>query len=349
MPKRSQTHILWGLITGLTVHTTIQSRSHATHGGRATSDNVTSAIDDMHEGAIVSIHQPESTGTDPLKWVTGGDDGRLKYWRLNPGTGRSGKKSATDVPATITCVFSSEPVEEPIVERVEESRLRQMAHPDAIIKVACDVEKDVVCGVTEDGDLRLWFNVSTAPREVRVDVGSERELGGVRQLELFCRETKDGLVASVLIHHRKNAMFARYDISLNANGKETIRTIFYSTPAEAPITAINANLLPVPSISKPPKAEQSMFARIITPASASASASGVTSPLLSPDPEPKKSQDEPHFGGFIMGGDNDGYAYIWEWDGVPYNDVIQPMRSWQAAEGRITAVEYSCGIAATGR
>lgn len=310
---------------------------------------MTSNIDDMHEGAIISIHQPESTGVDPLKWVTGGDDGRVKYWRLNPGSGRTGKRNATDIPASITCVFSSEPVEEPIVERVEEVRLRQMAHPDAIIKVACDVEKDVVCGVTEDGDLRLWFDVSTSPKEVRVDVGSERELGGVRQLELLCREMRDGLVASVLIHHRKNAMFARYDISLDGNGKETVRTLFYSTPAGAPLTALNANLLPVPSISKPPKTEQSMSARIITPTSASASASGIASPLLSPEPEPRRVQNEPQFGGFIIGGDNDGYAYIWEWDGLPYNDVILPMRSWQAAEGRITAVEYSCGIAATGR
>lgn len=303
----------------------------------------------MHEGAIVSIHQPESTGTDPLKWVTGGDDGRVKYWQLNPGTGRSGKKSASDAPASITCIFSSSPVEEPIVDRVEEVRLRQMAHPDAIIEVRCDVDRDVVCGVTEDGDLRLWFDAATSPREVRVDVGSERRLGGVRQLELHCKDTRDGLVASALIHHRKNSMFARYDISLNANGKQTIRTTFYSTPAEAPLTALNANLDPVPDISMPPKAEQSMLARIVTPASTSASVSCVTSPLLSPDPETKETGEEPQTGGFLIGGDEQGYAYVWEWNGVPYNDVILPVRGWQAAEGRITAVQYSCGIAATGR
>lgn len=346
IPRRSQTHTLWGLVTGSTVHTTMQSRTHAAHGGRANSVNVTSKAQDMHEGAILSIHQPDSSGVDPLKWVTGGQDGRIKYWQLHPSAGRPGKKAGPDAePAVITCLFSSEPIEEPLKNRSEEVRLRQLASPDGIFLVACDTDFDVVCGVTEDGDLHAWFDVVENPREVRIDVGAAEELGGVRRLELNCRETRDGLVASVLVHHHKHPNFTRYDVSLRGEG-HNVKTTFFSTPGEGALTCVRAFLQPNPPISEPAHVVPTLSARIVTPSNGS----GTTTPVpdLELDALPKKLEAAPEYGRVIMGGDEFGRAYIWEWDGHAVGDVVQPMRDWAALDGKVTAVEMSCGLVAVG-
>ncbi|CAK9781730.1 hypothetical protein CC85DRAFT_281517 [Cutaneotrichosporon oleaginosum] len=346
LPKRSQNHILWGLLNGSCVHTTVQSRTHAKYGGRPTSINVTSLPNDMHEGAILSIYQPELQGKDATKWVTGGVDGRLKYWQLNPGSAKSGKATPTEgVSASISCLFSSEPVEKPLKERSEEVRLRQMASPDGVVLAACDIQHDIVCGVTRDGDLRLWFNATTAPREVRVDVGSEDDYGGVTELNLVTSQDARGLVTSVLIHHARHPNFARHDITLDGSSHK-VRTVFFSTEGEAPITALQAFLSPTPPISQPPEAQQTLSARIITPTD-----SGVTSPAA-PDAEVesarKPSIPAELFGRVVVGGDLCGRVYIWEWDGRPVGDVVKPIRDWAVGDGKITCVEMSCGLVAVG-
>lgn len=348
LPKRAQSHILWGLLSGSCVHTTVQSRTHAKYGGRPTSVNVMSLPNDMHEGAVLSIYQPESHGKDPMKWVTGGQDGRLKYWQLNPGSSKSGKLTPTEgVPASITCLFSSEPVEKPFKERSEEVRLRQIANPDGIYLTNCDIQHEVICGVTQDGDLRIWFNTLTNPYEVRLDVGSEEEYGGVCRLDLVCVETGHGLTASILIHHSRHPNFARHDITLDGMASHKLKTTFFSTAGEAPLTTLQAFLLPTPPISQPPEAQQTLSARIITPTNGSGVASPAA-PDLEVDSLRTRLAPAEQFGRVVVGGDLYGRAYIWEWDGRPIGDVIQPIRDWRVGDGKVTAVEMSCGLVAVG-
>lgn len=352
IPKRSQTHMLWGLLTGSVVHTTMQTRSHATHGGRANSINVYSKAADNHLGAVMSIHQPESSGGDPFKWVTGGEDGRVKYWQLNPGPTRSGKKTPTDAqPASMTCLFTSGIVDDPHVNRSEEVRLRQMAVPDAIIAVACDIQFDVVCGATEDGDLRVWLDAAGDPREVRIDAGSKEDYGGVKDLHMLCTEGPSGLIVSVLVHHNKHPNLTRYDISFNSGKEPSINTIFYGTPGDAPLTTLHVNLVPTAPISAPKQAEPTLSARIVTPASGSGSGSGANTPVqedLPIDDLPRRLQEDT-YGRFIVAGDQNGQAYIWAWDGRSTRDMIMPIRDWTAADGKITAIDFFCGLVTLGR
>ncbi|BEI84834.1 hypothetical protein CcaverHIS002_0502350 [Cutaneotrichosporon cavernicola] len=352
LPRRSHNHILWGLLSGSCVHTTVQARAHAKYGGRPTSVNVMSLPNDMHEGAVLSIYQPESQGKDPMKWVTGGQDGRLKYWQLNPGSTKSGKLTPSEgVPASITCLFSSEPVEKPFKERSEEVRLRQMASPDGIYLSACDVQHDVVCGVTCDGDLRLWFDAATNPTEVRLDVGSEADYGGVTELNLVTSRCANGVSASVLIHHLRHPNFARHDISLDGESHK-VKTTFFSSDGEAPLTTLRAFLLPSSPISQPPEAQYTLSARIITPTD-----SGVASPAA-PDVDVENVENVENvrkvaaaaeqFGRVVVGGDSNGRVYIWEWDGRSVGDIIKPIRDWAVGDGKITCVEMSCGLVAVG-
>jgi len=332
--------MLWGQLTGYVVHTTMATRSHATHGGRANSINVYPRASDIHTGPVTALHQPEG---EVYKWASGGADGVVKYWQLNPGSGKSGKKTPTELPATISCLFTSA-TEEPFKQRPEEVRLRQLASPDAIVAVACDPAHDVVAGVTEDGDLRVWFEAAgDAPRQVRIDAGSKEEFGGVKRLFMHCSDT----AASVLVHHDKHPVLTRYDVSLSGD-EHTIKTSFYRTPSDVPLTALFVSLDPSPPIAAPPEVEKTMSARIVTPASG-----GASSGTSTPNPDPVLLEDLPRrltetpYGRFIVAGDEAGQAYIWSWDRNQGDEAL-PIRSWVAAEGTITALDFYCGLVAVG-
>lgn len=335
--------MLWGQLTGSVVHTTMSTRSHSTHGGRANSINVYSRPNDSHIGAVTAIQQPEG---ETLKWVTGGEDGVVKYWQLTPGVGRSGKRSPIEQPASMTCLFASTPVEEAPLNRSEEIRLRHTLRPDPIAVVACDSQYDIVTGCTEDGDLRVWFDIMTEPREVRIDVGSKEEFGGVKHLHLSCDEREGRIFASVLVHHDKHPALTRYDISVQGD-EHHIDTTFYTTPGEVPLTALFISLDTSPAIAAPQQVEPTLSARIVTPASGAESGNN-TPPELPIEDLPRRLVDT-KYGRFLVAGDEAGQAYIWPWDGRPINDRISPMRSWVAAEGKVTALDFYCGLVAVGR
>jgi hypothetical protein len=166
------------------------SRHHATQGGRASSLNVTCEPSNAHEGAVSAIWGDD----DGLEWVTGGVDGKVKVWKLHPATkDRSGKRAPSVIGLEngyLECLFTSDIVTGPFANRSDAVKRRQNGYPDSVIAVRYGV-CGVACGVTADGDLRVWFGVggTTEVVEVRVDVGSEEESGPVVKLELHVEMT----------------------------------------------------------------------------------------------------------------------------------------------------------------
>lgn len=305
-----------------------------------------SSIEDAHEGEICDIwmddHQPDGV----VKWVTGGTDGRVKYWQLNPSQGRSGKRSpAGDIPATIVCLFTSSVVVESLPNRSDAVKRRQSGRPDDVIMVRCDSAKRIVCGVTEDGDLRVWFNVSSGDeREVRVDVGSAEEMGIVKVMELDAiSESK----VSILVHHHRSSIFARYDIDLNSDRGEEATSRTSQSPVPGAFSTIHASFKPAPPISirsiAPPV--------LSTPSDGDdteSSASAINSPsILAVDTNTNESGSN-RYGRFVVTGDEHGVVCIWKWDNLE-DEESKPLRAWPALNGRITAIDASCGLIAIGR
>ncbi|WWC71308.1 uncharacterized protein I206_105262 [Kwoniella pini CBS 10737] len=344
LPTRTQAFILWGLKTGSCVHTTMQSKHHSTHGGRASSVNVHSEVLDSHQGEITDIWAPENHETEHLKWVTGGEDGRVKLWQFHPGSAtRSGKRTPNEVvPAKIECLFSSGATDAPLENRSEASKRRQNGRPDPITFARFDTTHDVVCGVTVDGDLRIWFSASSDPIEVRVDVGSEEVEGGIKDLHLNVKIVADQVEASILIHHRRSPTLTRYRILQNSEIHSTI----YSTPTGSSITAIHTSFQPTCPISAP-SSDQRPSARITAPVDTSES----ISPIIEPsDPFAVSNFAHSHrgYGQFIMAGDEVGHVHTWAWDADDIGFTQSPIRSWEAMNGKVTALDYSCGITAVG-
>ncbi|WVF67598.1 hypothetical protein IAT40_002356 [Kwoniella sp. CBS 6097] len=342
---RSQNHILWGMRTGSCVHTSVQSRHHATHGGRASSVNVHSDSDDSHFGEINDIWQPEVGNSEQTRWVTAGEDGRVKLWAFNPGSGnpRSGKRTpGVEVnPASISCLFTSDTVEHPLPNRSDASKRRQSGRPDEVSLARYEQTHDVVCGVTEDGDLRVWFDASAAPKEVRIDVGSAELDGEVKTIALDATNKEGCVIASVVVLHRRSPLVTRYNASLNG----LISAVAYHTLTGASISALYTSFRPTQPIASPHNG-QSLSARIVTPNETPESASP---PPFDLPPLLNAKISERDFGKFIVAGDDAGFVHLWAWDAAGGGDVSSPpIRSWEAMSGRITSLDYSCGLVAVG-
>jgi WD40 repeat protein len=325
---------------GSCVHTTLATKSQSSQGGRASSINVISALADSHEGEICDIWMDDRS--EAIKWVTGGTDGRVKYWQLvTTEIPRSGKRPA-DIVSSMICLFSSPKIEDTLPGRSESVRRRQNGKPDDVIIVRCAPDHGVVCGITEDGDLRVWFGAGSGKaKEVRIDAGSAEDMGVVKRMEL---EARDESTASVLVHHYRSSSFARFDIVIDADGQSEVTSRIFDSPVPGAFSAIQASL------------RSSLAISTVTPAPPVLSTSG-------PNEEPERVSGETtpesttesktvssNYGRLVATGDEHGVACLWAWDEIPGRaGRDSPLRAWPAVSGRITAIEVSCGLVAVGR
>ena len=349
LPTREQTFVLWGLLHGVVVHTSILSKHPSTPGSRASSINVQCLASDAHEGAINDIWAPKMNGT-PRRWVTAGYDGRVKYWQYNPPPGRkSGKRSsAEESQGSVKCLFTSDCVLSSLMDRSEEVKRRQTGAPDPIAYARCVPQYGVICGVTDDGDLRVWFGcngVDASVQEARIDAGGEEQLGAVKRMELEVTLVNGTASASILIHHHRSPIFARYDVTLGSNGEPKITTNTFSTPQEVSLTIVEPFLEPTPPISSRPR---HLRAALASPA--------LSNDLADDDdfelPSTQASSPTPirPFGRCVMAGDAEGGIWIWPWDTPSsFDGNIFPVRAWSAMSTKITAIDYHCGLVAVGR
>jgi hypothetical protein len=325
---------------GSCIHTTLATKSQSSQGGRASSINVISALADSHQGEICDIWMDDRS--DALKWVTGGTDGRVKYWQLvTTEIPRSGKRPA-DIVSSMICLFSATRIEDTLPGRSEAVRRRQNGKPDDVILVRCAPDHGVVCGITEDGDLRVWFRAGSGKeKEVRIDAGSAEDMGVVKRMEL---EARDDSTASVLVHHYRSSSFTRFDIVIDADGQSEVTSRNLDSPVPGAFSAIQASL------------RSSLAISTFTPAPPVLSTSGPneeaeqSSGENSPEPSTDSKTVSSNYGRLVATGDEHGVACLWAWDEIPGRaGRDSPLRAWSAVSGRITAIEVSCGLVAVGR
>jgi len=279
--------------------------------------------------------------SEQVKWVTGGTDGRVKYWQLvTTEIPRSGKRAA-EVVSSVVCLFSSSIVQDAMPDRSEAVKRRQNGKPDDIVIVRCSPEYGIVCGVTEDGDLRIWFGAGSGKEiEVRMDVGSAEDMGVVKELEL---EARDASTASILVHHHRSSSFTRYYCTVDSDKQIGGGGMGSHSQVPGAFSALQAYLRPSLAISTGTPA----------PPVLSTSAdedSGHVSDEISPVPTPTETPSVvSDYGRLVATGDEHGVACIWAWDVILDRSRDIPLRAWPAVSGRITAIEVSCGLVAVGR
>ena len=289
--------------------------------------------DDDHLGEILDVYMPASDfHSDRPRWVTAGADGRVKLWELcpaptkKPASGRRSPGEHTPTPGEVRCLFTSPIARTAPAGRPEVIHLKQAQRPDEIIAARYDSTADVVCGVTADGDLRVWFAASTSPQEVRIDVGSEQEHGEVRRLELQAEVSPQEVTAHVMMLHHGATNAERYDIRSSGDSREPeVSTHEFVNPGGGALFALEACLEPSAAVSQPKQ----------LPSALSADQSSLSVQTTSTE-----------FGRFVIGGDQHGTVSIWPW--ASSASAIEPLRSFSASSQRITSLDYSCGLLAVG-
>ena len=338
IPEREQSYALWGRLDGSVVHTSLEVKHPSAPGSRAQSVNTICELSDRHTGEVLDI-RPSRNSEGHLRFVSAGADGCIKYWQFNSPIGKAKKRNNDpDNMASIICLHTTEPVT-PLEHRSEEIKRRRSGAPDPVLLARCDALHNVLCGVTEDGDLRVWWDLFGKVKEARVDVGTTEDRGPIKALELDVQDDV-GLVISVLVLYYRSTSFFRYDIRVDLDGDYEVEDKEYITPMKTPITVIKAYLEPTAPISTK---SRPMPALLSTPTHDSDSES---SPELQPQPDPDPTPAS-IFGQFLVAGDAEGNVWIWSWETQSERNL--PIRGWSAVEHRISSVDYNCGIVAVGR
>lgn len=331
VPMREQHFGIWGLASGRVVRSIMTSKAHTSNRTRATSANIKSEADDAHEGLVQCIW-----ASSPDIFVSGGVDGRVKLWKFEA-PAVVGKKAHADQAGRVLCVFSSTPSETPFDERSEEMRIRQGRIPDGVVCVRYDEAMDTVVSVTEDGELKVWFGVTSGGevKEVRVDVGSKAEYGGVAKIELDLHQGKQGVASVMVLHHGDpdlhwpdHDLIHRFDITSEGDVK---RIPFIGAGA---VTAVHADLAPSSPISQATNvpATPSVLADPEIP-------SGMVASIC----EESKVQ----YGRYVVVGNAKGDVMIYPWDNFGL-DGIHAMRKWSIGRGAVSSVDASASLVAVG-
>jgi hypothetical protein len=208
-----------------------------------------------------------------------------------------------------------------------------------------------VCGITQDGDLRIWFGAGTgSEKEVRIDVGSAEEMGAVQRMEV---EARDEMSASVLILHDRSTAFTRFDIKVDVDGEHSIDTRTFNSPVAGAFSAIQASLrssLPMSEDVPAPPALSALETRETEAFQQSISQDSSAPPTPSEESSNGAIPVHANYGRLVATGHEHGVACLWAWDEIPgRNTQDGPLRVWPAVSGRVTAIEVSCGLVAVGR
>ncbi len=294
-------------------------------------------------------------------FVSGGADGRAKLWRFDPAE----RKGGNPMPGKITSLWSSDPVPRSLATYrshvVGKGRMEGLT--DEIVVVRCDYEEGIVVGATSLGRVWLWNGLKGDGPVVarRIHDGVEG-YGEVARLEVVVvrRKGDEGIkrTAQVLVHPKGSAEVLRIDCPMDEGVDALVQVITFTTGRAEAITSLYVDTTIPPPISLPTSLVPMDFAlRLHTPT------------LTPPDDDPAPltpssiTRDDDALsraaglgdGRFIVAGTQDGWMFIWYWDGkeVEWKDEkkkkVHPICRWEAGEGAITCVTAAKGLVASGR
>jgi WD40 repeat protein len=282
-----------------------------------------------------------ATGADTF--VSGGSDGRVKIWRYEaperPSVNANG--GSADLAGRLMCIFTSTPSETTFADRPEESKYRVAMRPDGIVCARYDEERDVLCSVSSDGELRVWFDLTTKPCEVRVDVGARHEYGGVTRIEL---DVRDG-IASVLVLHDGHSdlvgngdLLYRFDIEPDGS---SLRTAFVGA---GNITALHVDVAPTLPITK------AVTTKADTPSLPSTPDTEPTTPLPDLTTPITQADERGKYGRYVVVGNSSGECAWYAWDDLKgaSSDLREPLRKWTAGRGAVSSIDAAASLVAVG-
>ncbi|KAJ9096074.1 hypothetical protein QFC21_005439 [Naganishia friedmannii] len=264
--------ILWGLRSGIVVHSTLFNPVPTP--GRLTGASVSCSFEQAHTDAVRCIYMPPQGKTQTAKseerpvFFSGGEDGRVKMWMLDPNS----KRGLCSLGGTgeITCIWSSAPLnpsrESPSTVYDEK---RNPGLIDPVVQIRYDPDSGLVVAATERGNVWLWtmfMPCSTGMAAYRVFEGGylpagakgtntpmhlEFDIDPQTSHNLPTRSTLDDLQdasdrlvkARIMLHNSAESQIHRISVNLQSSGAlshvETVRLV---APGALPLYTIDTVL-----------------------------------------------------------------------------------------------------------
>ncbi|KAL8277170.1 hypothetical protein RQP46_010418 [Phenoliferia psychrophenolica] len=284
-------------------------------------------------------------------WVSVGDDGAVGVWTLK------------DAPLAFGAV-APHPRLRPAGRRIWEASIpdqhlsaaaiRQGDGPAKGCMVAFDERGTIAVGMT-DGAVHVWTDVSLLPQAAIFSPSTS----GARYLLVPPTDSPVDFLAldgSHLLVHRANALsFDRVNLSLSSLppskttfghkpdhlGAITAFALDFTTPLPLPTTS--SSKLPLP----PTLRFESHASRSTTPPlhpSASVdSIDSLATPSSLPAEDESLAQGANAFGQrkYVVAGDVQGRVFVWDWEAEATGELIEPRRSVQGFQSKVTALAVS--------
>lgn len=360
MAPLNPTCILWGLQSGWIVHSTLLNPLPTP--GRLTGPSITcqrSEFYPIHSDSIRCLWMPPEFAevqVNPVMrdeqvvkavFASGGDDGVVKLWRVDPGSGMNTSGSSNrrgpttpngwarnDVVGELVPIWTSARItkgnEE---ENTVKDEQRAGGSKDPVVQVRFDWRIGVLVAACESGAIWVWYGLNgevedvTSTRikaEVGIPVTAKHLDMVVRTVPLDCEnlEEIEEVTVEILVQYEGEGSIHRYDAMLGKEGavKQIDHKIFGDSAS--PILSIFADLSAPLNLSLPKSLVPADFAiRLVTPgteknkAAGNASETGVNAPK--PPGEVQATTRGLADARFIVTGDLEGVVAVYKWDDKP--------------------------------
>ncbi|KAJ9119876.1 hypothetical protein QFC24_005590 [Naganishia onofrii] len=264
--------ILWGLRSGIVVHSTLLNPVPTP--GRLTGSSVSCFFEQAHTDAVRCIYMPPAGKSQTAKseerpvFFSGGEDGRVKMWMLDHNSKRG--LSSPGGTGEITCIWSSTPLnpsrESPPVVYDEK---REPGLVDPVVQIRYDPDSGLVVAATESGNVWVWtmfmpcstgmvayrvFQGGYLPTGARgtntpthlefdIDPTTAHNLAAASTLDDIQDASHRAIVARIMLHNSAESQIHRISVHLQSSGALShIETARLVVPGALPIYTINTVL-----------------------------------------------------------------------------------------------------------
>lgn len=319
---------------------------------------------------------------DKPLFVSGGEDGRVKLWMLDPASKRGA--SSIGGQGELSCIWSSAPIN---ASRESPTEIRDEQRPpglvDPVVQVRYDPPSGLIVAATEGGSVWVWtmlmpraegtaaYRVHEGPSGAPMHLEFDVEPRTQQYLDASTPQDAENpptVNARIMLHNAGESHIHRISVHLRPWGTlDHVETARLVVPDALPIHSIDAVLDGTGSVIGLEKllVPADFTIKVVRPGesplpSAEASEDEQATPTESDNLDSSPASHATHaakdYGQpYIVAGTQDGWILVWLWTDIGRHvpddngpQTVEPLKRWRISKGAVTKVVAARGLVASG-